>query len=83
MTGHVPLDYDAVAFRADIESMRDTAAQIFAHPNIVAISILPMLSDMGEEIEEELWFETGICPSPALWPDDIAGQAVAAWKAQH
>lgn len=72
----VPLDRAAVEFRADMKSMRATAAKIFAHPERTAISIIPLLCDM----EEELWFETGICPSPALWPDDIAGQAITAWK---
>lgn len=76
MTGHVPLDYEAVRFRADLESMRDTAAKIFGHPNRENVSAVPIFCDM----EEQLWFETGICTSPALWPTDIAAQVIRDWK---
>lgn len=78
MTGHVPLDLDAVRFRADIETMRNIATEIFNHQR-TGISILPLLCDM----EEETRHATGIDPSPALWPADLAAHAIQAWTTQR
>jgi hypothetical protein len=79
----VPLDRAAVEFRHDMESMRATAVKIFGHPARASVSRFHFL-DLADaefcELEEETWFDTGICPSHALWPDDIAGQAITAWK---
>lgn len=79
MTAYVPLDLDAVRFRADLETIRRVADAIFQHPQRTAISIIPLLCDL----EEETRHATGIDPSPALWPADLAAPALHAWRSQR
>lgn len=54
MTKYVPLDYEAVQFAADLDTMRRHTETIFTHPNRTAVSIIPLLCDMEEETADHL-----------------------------
>lgn len=59
MTIHLPpIDREAIRFRADMETIRYTAARIFGHRNINAVNVIPLLCDL----EEETRHVTGINP---------------------
>lgn len=51
---YVSLDWDALNFAADLDTMRRNTETIFNHPNRTAVSIIPLLCDMEEETQHHL-----------------------------